>query len=415
MAIKEIHGDILNEDSDDITFESKWYNQNQLTDAFKKWAKEEYPYLTDAQISAAIEDNLAGIIKDIFKTIIGTIDGDTMTINGDTYTKQGGGSGSGGGGGGGTGSWKTVDISSIFGTNIITDIAYGNGKFVAVGNNDGKIAYSSNGVSWTAANAYTTGSVMRAVAWGSNKFTAFLYGPTSGPRPMYSPDGGNGWTVLNTIGGTGQDMIEANAYGGDKFVAVGGRGRMAYSSDGTSWTAIPPGTGAGASTFTSGINGIAYGGGKFVAVGYSGKMAYSSNGTSWTAVTNTTFGTSHIEAIAYGGGRFVAVGSGSKTAWSDDGVTWHGVTATAFNYQSQGSNMTDTIYAIAYGNGKFVAGGGAGITATSADGTSWTRTGYEIFGKDKDGDVCRIEAIAFGNGVFVAGGQNGKMAYLSGN
>jgi hypothetical protein len=99
MAIKEIHGDILNEDSDDITFESKWYNQNQVTDAFKKWAKEEYPHLTDAQISAAIEANLAEIIKAVFKTIIGTIDGDTMTIDGDTYTKQGGGSGGSGGGG----------------------------------------------------------------------------------------------------------------------------------------------------------------------------------------------------------------------------------------------------------------------------------------------------------------------------
>jgi hypothetical protein len=92
MAVQEIHGDLLNENNDediDITFENKWYNKNQVIDAFRKWAKEEYPQLTDAQISTIL-DGQSGAINAMFPTITGTIDGDTMTIEGDTYTKQGG-------------------------------------------------------------------------------------------------------------------------------------------------------------------------------------------------------------------------------------------------------------------------------------------------------------------------------------
>ncbi|GMO70025.1 MAG: hypothetical protein Ta2A_18540 [Treponemataceae bacterium] len=98
---------------------------------------------------------------------------------------------------------------------------------------------------------------------------------------------------------------------------------MAYSSNGINWTAITPGTDNGTtSTFgssgvSSGIYCIAYGGGKFVAGGWDGQMAYSSNGTSWTAVGTSPFGSGHILGIVYGGGKFVAVGANGKIAYSN--------------------------------------------------------------------------------------------------
>jgi len=78
-----------------------------------------------------------------------------------------------------------------------------------------------------------------------------------------------------------------------------------------------------------------------------GKMAYSTDGVSWTAVANNTFDTSNsdIYKIAYGNNRFVAVGTKGKIAYSSDGVSWTAVT------------VPFTIGPIAYGNGKFVAGG----------------------------------------------------------
>jgi hypothetical protein len=126
--------------------------------------------------------------------------------------------------GGGDPIWTAVTTSQ-FDTTTIYGIAYGNNKFVAVGDL-GKMAYSSNGEDWAAV--------------GDSKFNS-------------------------------SDHIYGIAYGGGKFVAVGYPGKMAYSSNGEDWMAV------GDSTFNSSdwINGIAYGGGKFVAGGGYGKMAHS--------------------------------------------------------------------------------------------------------------------------------------------
>jgi hypothetical protein len=92
------------------------------------------------------------------------------------------------------------------------------------------------------------------------------------------------------------------------------------------WTAVTVTDSTFGSTH---ITAIAYGltadgGGKFVAVGGSGKMAYSSNGTSWTLVGDSQFGSSDINGIAYGGTagseKFVAVGTSGRMAFSPDGI-----------------------------------------------------------------------------------------------
>jgi hypothetical protein len=46
-------------------------------------------------------------------------------------------------------------------------------------------------------------------------------------------------------------------------------------------------------------------------------MAYSADGSSWTAVADSTFGSSHIYAIAYGNNRFVAGSIDGKMAYAD--------------------------------------------------------------------------------------------------
>jgi uncharacterized repeat protein (TIGR02543 family) len=81
-------------------------------------------------------------------------------------------------------------------TTLINSIAYGGGKFVAVGTN-GVMAHSSDGVSWN--------------------------------------------TVADSTFGT-LNILDI-AYGSGVFVAVGTGGRMAYSSDGITWTPIPAGPG----------------------------------------------------------------------------------------------------------------------------------------------------------------------------
>jgi hypothetical protein len=129
--------------------------------------------------------------------------------------------------------WTAV-TNTTFGSSqaIIRGIAYGGGKFVAVGSN-GKAAYSADGVTWTAVTNTTFGSSedIRGIAYGGGKFVAVGAGGTGsdGSKMVYSADGITWTAVANTA--FGSSMIHGIAYGGGKFVAVGQSGKMAYSED----------------------------------------------------------------------------------------------------------------------------------------------------------------------------------------
>jgi len=311
--------------------------------------------------------------------------------------------------GGATSGWTAV-TNSTFGTSGIKAIAWGNNKFVA-GGSDGKMAYSSDGVTWTAIN---TGTIfdyvyngetrkgeIRGIAYGNGMFVA---GGRSATMAV-STDGIN-WTAVDSKFGTGDD-INTIAYGNGKFVAGGDR--LAYSSDGVTWTRQ-------SSPFASwdSINVIVYGNGKFVLGGSSDKLAYSTDGVTWTLVDSSIGGGFfQIDAIAYGSNKFITTGanvSREKMATSPDGVTWTAVDTVAVQFHSTWGK----VYTLAFGNNKFIAAGNYGKMASSSDGLTWSvidLTG--IFGSS---NIDTINAIAYdGNGKFVAGGSDGKMAYSTGN
>jgi hypothetical protein len=289
-------------------------------------------------------------------------------------------------------SWKAVTDTTFTSSEHIKGIAYGGGKFVAVGGS-GKAAYSEDGgVSWKAVTVAGLDSI-NGIAYGDpagkEKFVAV---GAYGGKAAYSEDGGETWKAVTDTTFTSSEYINAIAYGGGKFVAVGNK-KAAYSEDGgETWKAVTD------TTFNIDINGIAYGGGKFVAVGNSGKAAYSENGgVSWTEVTADTYGP-HILGIAYGGGKFVAVGSNSSAAYSADGETWTKVDDTEINGRV-------FIYGIAYGGGKFVAVGEKAGAAYSANGVSWTAI------TDTGFSATAINGIAYGGKKFVAVGSDGKIFY----
>ena len=300
---------------------------------------------------------------------------------------------------GGPVNWTAVS-SSTFGSSI-NGIAWGNNAWVAVGY-EGKIAYSSNGRTWTSVPSGTgagqstfpshsgvLANSIWAVAWGNNKFVA---GSNYG-RLAYSADG-RSWTAVADSGFSAG--IFGIAWGNNRFVAGGRDGRIAYSADGISWTAVAD------STFRNDdIYAFAYGNGRFVAVGDQGRMAYSADGASWTRVANSTFGNDDILAIAWGNNRFVAGGYRGRMAYSADGVSWTAVDMGSIF----GTGNFDRISAIAWGNNRFVAVGFEGKMAYSTDGQSWTAVSNNRFGSET------IRAVAYGNGRFVAGGYNGRMAY----
>ena len=229
-------------------------------------------------------------------------------------------------------------------TNFINAVAYGNGRWVA-GGEQGTMAYSDdNGETWTAVADSPFSSAIRAIAYGSdgNAVNKWVAGGDGGTM-AYSDDNGETWTTV--ADSPFSSDIRAIAYGNGRFVAVSYYGKeIAYSDDGESWTV---------QSSQLYILGIAYGNNRFVAVGWAesmdAKIAYSDDGESWTLVAENTFGMYSIYAIAYGNGKFVA-GSWSygRMAYSANGETWTAVTDSTFP-----SGSTGIIYAIAYGGGRF--------------------------------------------------------------
>jgi len=289
--------------------------------------------------------------------------------------------------------------ASTFGTSDIFSIAYGNNRFVAVGQFF-DMAYSTDGANWTSIpDIFSTSYVadkINDIAFGNNRFVVVA----DRDRLSYSADGVS-WTRV-TGSGFGGSSIYAVAWGNNRWVAGGGDGKMAYSSDSVSWTAVAD------TTFgTTAIRAIAFGNNRWVAGGDRGKMAYSADGRSWTAVAASTFGSSDIKAVAWGNNRFIAVGGRGQMAYSADGSSWTRVTNTTFG--------SSDINAIVYANNRWVAVGDDGKIAYSADGVSWTTAGEGILGTwtGSMGSIYGndINAVAYGNNRFVVGGHDGSVAY----
>jgi len=302
-------------------------------------------------------------------------------------------------------SFSSVTSSASIFTDGIYSIAYGNNRFVAGGS--GRIAYSSNGTTWTASTGNSNFRV-DGITYGSGLLGAYFVAVGSSGTINYSSDGIS-WTNV-ADNGFGTSSIYDVAYGGGRYVAVGDNGKIAYSEAIGGWSQVTD------STFgTSLIYGITYAAGKFVAVGANGKMAYSTDGLTWTAVIDSTFETdtiaSNIFGITYGGpsGKeiFVAVGY-DQIAYSSDGITWTSV-----------SQYFNRLNRIVWGGNKFVAVASSGIMYLSLDGIYWTPiSGGTGTGKTQfdTSSWSSINDIVYAGGKFLAVGikSTGLFGTISG-
>ncbi len=178
------------------------------------------------------------------------------------------------------------------------------------------------------------------------------------------------------------EPLLAVAHGPDQFVAVGARGAILTSSDGTEWALQNR-----RADVT--LNGLAYGAGLFVAVGEGGTVLSSPDGTNWS-FRFTAAGTT-LRAVTWSAGRFVAVGGApgvtTLVMHSSDGLSWSRIPLNSF---SAGQSVTA-------GNGVFVAAGSASVLR-SPDGIIW----------ELALDVrAPVECVTYANGQFVAVGDDG--------
>jgi hypothetical protein len=232
-------------------------------------------------------------------------------------------------------------------------------RFVAVAGTSANTtgAYSSDGITWAAADMVTSATWVDVV-FGQQLFVA-IASDTTTVRIADPAADVIAWNLTGTLSTTGFTAI---AYGKNKFVAIkSGTDVTNYATS----TTVTGNWSAGIMPVSSNWNSIAYGNNRFVAVSStSGTIAaYSIDGVTWTA--STLPATAVWTKITYGQGVFLAVSTTTAAATSPDGITW---TLRATSTAASGFS------AVTFGNrdryGLFV-----GVGAGTGDVATYVRTG----------------------------------------
>lgn len=209
---------------------------------------------------------------------------------------------------------------------------------------------STDGINWTPRGI--PGVSINSVAYGNGQYVA-LGNNGSNTSVSISADGLN-WTAGLVI--PGNDVYTSIAYGAGKFVAVHSSGKIAYTSDLVTWTVVSLGS-------SLSLNGIAFGAGRFIVSANNANYWTSTDGIAWTSARSPIGG---LTSIGFMGGRFVAM-AGSTTlaavATSSDGIAWE----TAVMPLAVGWG------AVSYGEGLFftTSSTGGAVVAVSADCKTW--------------------------------------------
>ncbi|MBS0663173.1 MAG: hypothetical protein JSR48_07895 [Verrucomicrobia bacterium] len=274
--------------------------------------------------------------------------------------------------------WSTV----ISGTTVeLTDVAYGNGRFVVLSYALKGVLTSTDGRTWLRPAVQVPADWIRAtrLAFGAGRFVA-----AGAAGFVASSTDGVAWTL-----GSSPDyaLITDVKFGGDRFVAITNQGSTIYSKDGLQWT-------AGGATPVGAFNSrLAYGGGRWIAVG-NGREVFSADATAWTAGSGdfyNAYGFTY-EALTYFRGRFYAWGANLPLLSSADGDTWRIDLA-----------APSPIYfpnALAASPDRLVAAGRFGGLRTSGDGTTWVNHTVNTVSGD-------LRSAAYGEGRWIVAGTEG--------
>jgi len=233
--------------------------------------------------------------------------------------------------------------TSGFGSDDILEVAYGDGYWVIVGQS-GKIATSTDGITWTLRTSGTTQD-LRAVAFGNGLFVAHEGGGSY--RFFTASDPTTTWTARTSTFSS----------------ALFGRNAVYYCPYRAIWV-------AGCDSGTSGA------------------LAYSTNGTTWTAASsafavsglNNTF-CSIPSAIANFTTTSV-IPSAMDTQSSTTGTSWTNRTPSFSNDSPQCMSVDDL--------GTLVLLGFSVGIQTSTNGTSWTTRTYPSSGMR---GICHSSAL----------------------
>lgn len=269
---------------------------------------------------------------------------------------------------------------AVVGSNDWRSIAYGNGKYVAVGLG-GYITTSTDGVNWTTPKQIMSKDIY-SIQYGNGVFVT-----CGGIKIAYSVNGDD-WTLITPPNITfGNIYFQDVAYKNGTFV-VSFSNKCYSSNDGKTWN-----DGVSCGLFSA--DKLISTSNKFIAFYFYGKkIATSPDGTTWT--TSDMSVSISCQSIAAGNGLIIAT-SGAIVYVSTDGVSYETIKLSKVpGYYCSSS-------CIAFNNGLFIMTGhmahnttssqDATYAAMSTDGKTWTEW---VHVKDETGQELqnRIFAIS---------------------
>lgn len=266
--------------------------------------------------------------------------------------------------------WKNAQVGKDGET--YRAIAFGNGRFAAVGSYGGDNIYATttDGAAWeTGKKEAKYIKYIRGIGFDGKQFIGIGGDPgsvgSSKPFLLTSPDGK---TWSDTIEVPGKTIIRRLAFGKGLIVGVGDRGRRSVSRDsGITWLDAPD------TKAIDTLADVAFGNGRFVGVGLHGLRMSSDDGLAWSAPQRGPEG-EHLNSIIWTGARFVAIGAGA-TYFSSDGSEW-----------KREPNQNAPLSA-AFGGGTYAGTQWRGRLLMSKDAIAWT---------DIHKIPQHIEALCFG-------------------
>ena len=248
--------------------------------------------------------------------------------------------------------WETQELPF----NDAQDITYGNGIYLVTGQY--AVAYSTDLITWTSVKRYGLNVKWESVAYGNGRFVAVgcRTDVPEGAKSSYSEDGVN-WSALSDVYLNGARRI---SYGNGKFVVIN-KG-INYSGDGITWND------GGATNFsTADVTSLRFLNGVFVAIHVDGVIKYTADPTQPWTDWGSLNGSDWCD-IDFKDGVYVAVSKNSRCAQ-----------ATAIDREWAEFDVSVSRLAAVANNGKqFVAVGGS-TALTSEDGENWSIRGEYRF------------------------------------
>ena len=274
-------------------------------------------------------------------------------------------------------------------------VTFGNGLFVAVGDN-GTILTSPDGDVWTARSSGTTDQ-LPAIAFGNGRFVATRANRDS--PAITSPDAIN-WTPVSLTDSNGKPASsgawQGIAFGGGRFLAVGAHSEseIMASPDGIAFQTVNYIRFPAPGNLSDDVNSVISFRGQFIAGRANGGFEVTPDGISWSHLG----GGSGI-VIATDGISKVAM-LGFYSAFSVDAAHTFLETPQVTDRYAAPGLAGPQFTAMCYGAGSFVAGDSVGRIWTSERGEFWLPRGR--YAKAEEG----FRGIAFdGAGRFVAVGS----------